>query len=323
MRRLPPLAAIRAFEAAARAENFTAAAAELGMTQAAVSYQVKSLEERLGSPLFVREKGRARLTPLGQRLLPALSGAFDAIEAAFASHREEDESLLTVTTTHTFANTWLAWRLGAFQMEHADLAVRMTTSNELCDLRGGDADVAIRAGSGGWEGLEEHRLFESAFTPMASPECIADAERKLGRRLEPRDIAQQLRISPGDEWWQQWFSDNGVPTDDALMRRAGIRLENQANEGHAAMGGQGFALLTPLLWKGDVAAGRLAVPFPDRVSARGWAYWLVYPRERRMVPKVKRFREWLVAEMQRAVEELDGGWASSGRVPLGALQKAS
>ena len=133
MRRLPPLAAIRAFEAAARAENFTAAAAELGMTQAAVSYQVKSLEERLGSPLFVREKGRARLTPLGQRLLPPLSGAFDAIEAAFASHREEDESLLTITTTHTFANTWLAWRLGVFQMEHPDLAVRMTTSNELCD----------------------------------------------------------------------------------------------------------------------------------------------------------------------------------------------
>ena len=160
MRRLPPLAAIRAFEAAARTENFTAAAAELGMTQAAVSYQVKSLEERLGAPLFVREKGRARLTPLGQRLLPALSAAFDAIEAAFASHREEDESLLTITTTHTFANTWLAWRLGAFQMEHPDLAVRMTTSNELCDLRGGDADVAMRAGSGGWEGMEEHRLFE-------------------------------------------------------------------------------------------------------------------------------------------------------------------
>ena len=87
MRRLPPLAAIRAFEAAARTENFTAAAAELGMTQAAVSYQVKSLEERLGAPLFVREKGRARLTPLGARLVPALSGAFDAIEAAFASHR--------------------------------------------------------------------------------------------------------------------------------------------------------------------------------------------------------------------------------------------
>jgi LysR family glycine cleavage system transcriptional activator len=292
------------------------------MTQAAVSYQVKSLEERLGSPLFVREKGRARLTPLGQRLLPALSSAFDAIEAAFASHREEDESLLTITTTHTFANTWLAWRLGAFQMEHADLAVRMTTSNELCDLRGGDADVAVRAGRGGWEGMDEHRLFESAFTPMASPECLAEVERRLGRKLEPNDMPDQNRISPSDEWWQQWFNDNQVPAGEAVLRRPGIRLENQANEGHAAMAGQGFALLTPLLWKGDMAAGRLCAPFPDRVSERGWAYWLVYPRERRMVPKVKRFREWLSQEMSQALEQFDGGWAAQGRVAEIARQAA-
>jgi len=310
MRRLPPLAAIRAFEAAARTENFTAAAAELGMTQAAVSYQVKSLEERLGAPLFVREKGRARLTPLGSRLLPALSGAFDALEAAFASHREEDESLLTITTTHTFANTWLAWRLGGFQMEHADLAVRMTTSNEMCDLRAGDADIAIRAGNGGWEGMEEFRLFESSFTPMASPECLAAVEGKLDRKLEPQDMPHQNRISPTDDWWQQWFGDNGVSVEETAGRRGGVRLENQSNEGHAAMAGLGFALLTPLLWKGDVAAGRLAVPFPDRVSARGWAYWLVYPRERHMVPKVKRFREWLMPAMQKALDEQDGGWAS-------------
>jgi LysR family glycine cleavage system transcriptional activator len=305
MRRLPPLAAVRAFEAAARTENFTSAAAELGMTQAAVSYQVKSLEERLGAPLFVRERGRVRLTPLGARLLPALTGAFDAIEAAFASHRAEDESLLTVTTTHTFANTWLAWRLGAFQMEHPDLAVRMTTSNELVDLRSGDADVAIRAGSGDWDGLEKHRLFESSFTPMASPECLDAVERRLGRNLEPGDIPNENRIGPGDDWWQQWFSDNGVPADESVLRRAGIRLDNQANEGHAAMAGQGFALLTPLLWKGDVAAGRLVVPFPDRVSTRGWAYWLVYPSERRTVPKVKRFREWIVEEVAKALAELD------------------
>ena len=305
MRRLPPLAAVRAFEAAARTENFTSAAAELGMTQAAVSYQVKSLEERLGAPLFVRERGRVRLTPLGARLLPALTGAFDAIEAAFASHRAEDECLLTVTTTHTFANTWLAWRLGAFQMEHPDLAVRMTTSNELVDLRSGDADVAIRAGSGDWDGLEKHRLFESSFTPMASPECLDVVEQRLGRKLEPGDIPHQNRIGPSDDWWQQWFSDNGVPADEAVLRKAGIRLDNQANEGHAAMAGQGFALLTPLLWKGDVAAGRLVVPFTDRVSTRGWAYWLVYPSERRTVPKVKRFREWIVEEVAKALAELD------------------
>lgn len=303
MRRLPPLAAVRAFEAAARHESFTAAAAELGLTQAAVSYQVKALEERLGAPLFVRERGRARLTPLGQRLLPTLSQAFDAIEAAFASHRQEDESLLTVTTTATFANTWLAWCLGAFQMEHPELAVRLATSNELADLRAGDADVAIRAGPGSWPGLEMHKLFDSQFTPMASPGCIAAEERKLGRKLQPSDMPNAHLINPGDDWWQQWFADNGVAADEQALRRPGVRLDNQANEGHAAMAGQGFALLTPFLWQGDVAAGRLAIPFPGRVSSRSWAYWLVLPPERRMVPKIKRFREWLLAEMEGAKKQ--------------------
>jgi LysR family glycine cleavage system transcriptional activator len=302
MRRLPPLTAIRAFEAAARHENFTAAAAELGMTQAAVSYQVKALEERVGAKLFVRERGRARLTPLGARLLPPLSQAFDAIEAAFATQQADDESLLTVTTTTTFGNTWLAWRLGTFQMDHPDLAVRLITDNAIVDLRAGDADVGIRAGGGDWEGLEKHRLFRTSFTPMASPECIAAVERKLGRPLRPADIADQNLINPGDEWWQQWFGDNEVAADEKVLKRPGVRLDNQANEGHAAMAGQGFALLTPLLWAGDVAAGRLAVPFPERVSTRNWSYWLVFPPERRMVPKIKRFREWLLSQFDEQAD---------------------
>lgn len=296
MRKLPPLTAIRAFEAAGRHENFTAAAAELGMTQAAVSYQVKALEERIGAPLFVRERGRARLTALGSRLLPQLTQAFDSLEAAFAAHRADDESLLTVTTTPTFANTWLAWRLGAFQMRHTDLAVRMTTGNEVLDLRSGDADVGIRAGTGDWEGLEKHLLVHSQFTPMASPRCISEAEVRLDRKLEPRDLAELNLISPEDEWWAQWFADAGLEVE-SIPRRRGVRLDNQANEGHAAMAGQGFALLTPFFWKGDLADGRLVMPFPDIVSTRGWAYWLVFPPERRMVPKIKRFREWLLAEI--------------------------
>jgi LysR family transcriptional regulator, glycine cleavage system transcriptional activator len=300
MRRLPPLAALRAFEAAGRNENFTSAAAELGMTQAAVSYQVRLLEERLSAPLFLREKGRVRLSALGSRLLPALTTAFDTIESAFSSHRQEDESQLTVTTTYTFANTWLAWRVGAFQMEHPDLAVRMTTSNAIVDLRSGEADVAVRAGPGGWEGLDCDRLFDSLFTPVASPEYIGATERALGRRLEPSDLLDLQLISQSDDWWGQWFADNGLPTDQANTLRPGVRLDNQANEGHAAMAGQGFALLTPFLWAGDIAAGRLVVPFPDRLSNRGWAYWLVAPPERRKVPKIKRFREWLVGEMDRA-----------------------
>jgi len=292
------LSAVRAFEAAARTENFTAAAAELGLTQAAVSYQVKALEERMGAALFVRERGRARLTPLGQRLLPTLSQAFDSIEAAFASHKAEDESLLTITTTHTFANTWLAWRLGGFQMEHTDLAVRMITSNETVDLRSGEADVAIRAGLGDWPGLEAHKLMESDFTPMASPECIAKFERDLGRSLEPRDLPNLPLIGPQDEWWTRWFRDAGVPLD-LHHPRGGIRLDSQANEGHAAMAGQGFALLTPFLWRGDVAAKRLVQPF-EMTSTGGYAYWLAYPPERRMVPKVKRFREWLLVAIKQA-----------------------
>jgi LysR family glycine cleavage system transcriptional activator len=294
------MAAVRAFEAAARNENFTAAAAELGMTQAAVSYQVKSLEERLGAPLFVREKGRARLTALGARLLPALSSAFDTIETAFASHREEDESLLTVTTTHTFANTWLAWVLGAFQMEHPDLAVRLSTSNEVIDLRSGDADIAIRAGRGEWDGLEKLKLFDVDFTPMASPACMTEANKQFGRSLQPADLLQLPRISQQDSWWEQWFRDWGVEIDGHPPPRGGLRLDNQANEGHAAMGGQGFALMTPFLWVNDIAEGRLVMPFPDKISLRGWSYWLVFPAERRMAPKIKRFREWLLAEMETA-----------------------
>lgn len=302
MRKLPPLTAIRAFEAAARNENFTAAAAELGMTQAAVSYQVKALEERLGAALFVREKGRARLTPLGARLLPTLSQAFDAMEAAFEAHRADDESLLTISTTSTFANAWLAWCLGRFQMRHADLAVRMTTSNEVVDLRSGDADVAIRGGTGHWEGVEKHLLVHSNFTPMASPDCLSEAESKLGRKVEPQDLLELNLITPEDDWWTQWFADAGIALE-GMPKRRGVRLDNQANEGHAAMAGMGIALLTPFFWANDIAEGRLVMLFPDRISTRGWSYWLVYPPERRMVPKIKRFREWLLAEIPASARQ--------------------
>lgn len=293
MRRIPPLSAVRVFEAAARHENFTSAAAELGMTQAAVSYQVKLLEERLGVPLFRREKKRVLLTEAARRIAPQIGGAFDALESAFASIRAEDEALLTVSTSNTFANTWLAWRLGSFQMGHPDMAVRLLTSDALADFSSDDVDVAIRAGRGPWPELSQDLLLQIDFTPMCSPGFL----RRHGPTFAPADLLRLPLISPHDSWWSFWLHEAGVEAPDQVSR-TGVRLDSQAHEGHAAMAGQGMAMLTPFFWRNDLAEGRLVRPF-DQVSTRGYAYWLVCPEARRGVPKIKRFREWLLAELAR------------------------
>ncbi|MBV8237191.1 MAG: LysR family transcriptional regulator, partial [Sphingomonas sp.] len=221
MRRIPPLAAVRVFEAAARHENFTAAAEELGMTQAAVSYQIRVLEERLGQPLFRRERRRVLLTDAGRRAAHQLTRAFDAIDAAFAGIRAEDEGLLTLSTSNTFANTWLVWRLGAFQMAHPEMAVRLLTSDLLTDFAAEDVDVAIRAGRGGWEGLSEDLLLRIDFTPMCSPEFLA----LRGGRIEPADLLRLPLISPNDPWWSQWLREAGVEVPEGALR-PGVRLDS-------------------------------------------------------------------------------------------------
>ncbi len=292
MRTLPPLAAVRVFEAAARHENFTAAAAELGMTQAAVSYQVKLLEERLGVPLFRREKRRVTLTDAGRRAAAPVSRAFDAIDGAFADLRAEDESLLTVSTSNTFANTWLAWRLGAFQIAHPCTAVRLQTTDTLSDFVSDDVDVAIRAGRGPWPDLAQEKLVAIDFTPMCSPAFLQRHPLAV-----PAALLDVPQISPHDPWWPHWLREAGIDVPPGPPR-VGVRLDSQAHEGHAAMAGQGVAMLTPFFWRNDLAEGRLVRPF-EQVSTRGYAYWLVYPEHRRNVPKIKRFREWLIAELAR------------------------
>ncbi len=298
MRRLPPLAAVRVFEAAARHENFTKAAAELGMTQAAVSYQVRLLEERIGIPLFAREKRRVALTDAGRRLAAAASRAFDTLDAAFAALRLEDEATLTITTSYTFANTWLAWRLGVFQMAHPEAAARMLTDDSLVDFASEEVDVGIRTGMGDWPGLAADLLFRINFTPMCSPDFLA----RHGGAIVPGDLLDLPLIGPDDSWWEVWLREAGVDVPERRPRR-GIRLGFQAHEGHAAMAGQGMAMLTPFFWRNDLAEGRLVRPFAQ-VSTRGWGYWLVYPAHRRNAPKIKRFREWLLAEVKRDLEAL-------------------
>ena len=303
MRRLPPLAAVRVFEAAARHGSFTAAAGELGMTQAAVSYQVKLLEERLGVALFRREKGRAALTEPGRRAAGRLSAAFDGIDAAFAELRQEDAGVLTISATHTFATIWLATRLGGFQLAQPGMAVRLHTSDALTDFARDEVDVAIRAGVGPWPGLSHDRLLPVDFTPMASPAFLA----RHGPLATPADLLGVPQISPHDPWWAHWLREAGVDAPDG-QARPGIRLDSQALEGSAAIAGQGVAMLTPFFWRAELAAGRLVRPMAQ-VSTRGYAYWLVCPEHRRGVTKIKRFREWLLAEVAGDLAH----WARAGR----------
>ncbi len=286
---LPPLPAVRAFEAAARHGSFTKAAEELGMTQAAVSYQIKLLEERVGAPLFLRKPRQVTLTELGQRLAPAFTEAFTLIGEAYAAARSGAEGVLCISTILTFGSSWLARHLGAFQMQHPTLAVRLDTSARLIDFAREDVDVAIRSGSGEWPGLAAHRLFMPDFTPMLSPRLAAS----IGGVKEPADLLRLPILDPQDHWWREWFTAAGLPTDTLAMRTSSS-MGAQAYEASAAMAGHGVAILARALFADEVADGRLVQPF-DLVANDGKAYWLVYPEARRNVPKIRAFRDWLLA----------------------------
>ncbi|MDH6231187.1 LysR family glycine cleavage system transcriptional activator [Mesorhizobium soli] len=286
---LPPLPAVRAFEAAARHGSFTKAAEELGMTQAAVSYQIKVLEERVGAPLFLRKPRQVTLTEVGQRLAPAFTEAFSLIGEAYAQARSGAEGVLCVSTILTFASSWLARNLGAFQVQHPSLAVRVDTSSRLIDFAREDVDVAIRSGSGDWPGLARHFLFKTEFSPMLSPKLAAS----IGGLKEPADLLRLPILDPGDPWWREWFAAVGVPTD-ALAARPRSSMGAQAYEANAAMAGHGVAILTAAMFPNELADGRLIQPF-DLVANDGNSYWLVYPEARRNVPKIRAFRDWLLA----------------------------
>ena len=291
MRSLPPLSAVRVFDAAARHENFTQAAAELGMTQAAVSYQIRLLEERLGLSLFVRARGRVSLTDAGRRIAPLTASAFETLEEAFSGLVADDQGLLSISAAQTLASTWLAPRLGGFQVRHPDLAVRLSTDNRLVDFSTGEFHAAIRVGRGDWPGLRCQFLFRLNFSPI----CTADfaARHRLDR---PEQLVDLPRLSPGDHWWRDWFAAAGVAAEDTPADR-GLLLDNQVMEANAAFAGAGIAMMTPMFWRTELAAGRLVQPFPTLlVSDR--SHWLVFPEGRRNQPKIAAFRDWILAEVE-------------------------
>jgi LysR family glycine cleavage system transcriptional activator len=277
--KLPPLSAIRAFEAAARHGSFTRAADELGMTQAAVSYQVKVLEDRIGNPLFLRQPRRVVLSEAGKRLAPAVTEAFQRLGAAFASF-------------NTFCTNWLVPRLGTFQMAHPNIAVRLDATPRLVDFTQEEVDVGIRGGAGVWPGLKAHFLFPVELAPVCSPEFL----RRVGGVRTAEDMLNLSLLDCDDECWPRWFANAGIPNPPPL-KGPGIHVQTQQMIASAAIAGQGIALITPALFCDDLASGRLVKVLPIVVSDSNMHYWLVYPEDRQNVPKIRAFRDWILAEV--------------------------
>lgn len=294
---LPPLAAIRCFEAAARHGSFTRAAAELGMTQAAMSYQIKILEDRVGRPLFLRGARGVTLTEAGRRLAPTVSDAFTRLRGAFEELGETAEGVLSLSVLNAFAANWLVPRLGAFQLANPRIAVRLDVSSEVVDFAREEIDVGIRTGPGEWPGLLAQRLFPVAYTPMLSPGLLQAA----GPIEHPADLLKLPLIDPFDTWWVDWFVEAGVAAPD-LSRRTEMQLFYQNLAGSAALAGHGVAMLTPAFFAGELASGRLVQPFAF-VRRPGNHYWLVYPEARRRSPKIRAFRDWLLAAIGPDIQD--------------------
>ncbi|WP_430257432.1 LysR substrate-binding domain-containing protein [Neorhizobium sp. IRS_2294] len=282
-----PLNALRVFEAAARHLSFTRAGEELGMTQTAVSYQIKLLEETLGDQLFLRRPRQVTLTAAGERLAPKISEAFGIMDEAVAALSAVSNEMLTIHSTATFAYQWLSRHIGAFQLTHPKIAVRLETSSNLIDFVREQADVAIRWGKGDWQGVVAHRIMRLDFTPMLSPKLAEQA----GALAEPAGLLNLPIISAGDKWWSQWFSAAGVE-NPGLERFPRNEFGTQTMDAQIAMAGQGVAILNPRHFLDDIAAGRLFQPF-ELTCNDGRDYWLAYPESRYNIKKVRAFRTWI------------------------------
>lgn len=283
------MSAVRVFEAAARHQSFTRAAEELGMTQAAVSYQIKILEDRIGAPLFIRLPRQVVLTEKGLQLAPAVTDAFEALRVAFAGVEDTVQTVISLTTTHTFASNWLVPRLGRFRERHPNIAVQVDISVQMTDLTSHGFDIGIRSGRGDWPDLEKHLLFENNVTPVCSPDLLRGVELR-----EPSDLLKLPLMSPGDPWWHDWFELAGVRNAD-LMSRSAYTLGVQQFEGMAAVAGQGAAIVNTSFFREELASGRLVQPF-DLMLPTG-SYWLVYPKARKRYAKIRAFQEWILSEV--------------------------
>ncbi|MEP9361277.1 LysR family transcriptional regulator [Sphingomonas sp. KR3-1] len=280
-----PLNALRAFEASARHLSFTRAAIELCVTQAAISHQVKGLEERLGAQLFRRLPRGLALTDEGLALLPALGDSFDRIaELVEGIASGSAAQLLSVAAVGTFATGWLLPRLPAFHAAHPRIDLRLFTNNNRVDLAGEGLDYAIRFGAGAWHGTEAVPLIETPLTPLCTPAFAA-------RLSTPADLLALplLRSYRADEW-PRWLAQAGI----APPTLRGPVFDSSLAMAEAAILGLGVALAPPAMLARHLDEGRLVRPFDLEVSTG--RYWLTWLQSRVPGPAMLAFREWIVAQ---------------------------
>lgn len=294
-RRLLPLNSLRAFEASARHSSFSKAAEELCVTHSAVSQQIKQLEELLGITLFYRTNRGVQLAEAGQTLLPILGEFFDRIsETLDGLVKAPDGNSITVTTTPSFATKWLVPRLGRWRKDHDGLSIHLRPTLEFLDLAKGEADVGVRCGIPPWKGLQADFILPIHMTPVCSPSILGDLDRFPAARtvLDFTLIHADITGHALGEEWKTWLAAAGI-SDAIKLDGPSFHDPNLALQ--AAVDGLGFAMGYLELAEHDIATGRLVSPF-DLTVRHSFSYYLTYPAAQAQAPKVKVFRDWIMAE---------------------------
>ncbi len=301
--RLPPIAALRALESAARHLSFNKAADELNVTPSAISHQVRHLEDLWGLKLFHRRPHRVALTRNGEAMVPIVRDFFNRMTATLDTIRAETtRDPLRVSLLQSFAVKWLVPRLGGFHEKFPDIDVWIFTSDKLVDLASEEIDIAIRLGHGDYPGLRSTLLLREDVFPVCSPRFL----ELSGIPSAPKDLLDYpllLRVGdPAHPTWKDWLAKAGVQRVEVTK---GSRFPDTNMTLQAAMDGQGIALARSAHVSEDLAAGRLVKLFSDVRCPSTVAYYLVCPEDNENIPKIAKFRKWLLREAALAQAEQD------------------
>ncbi|MDH3375753.1 MAG: transcriptional regulator GcvA [Gammaproteobacteria bacterium] len=299
--KLPPLNALRAFETTARHQSVTKAAAELHVTPAAVSHQIKSLESQLQVALFRRRHRRLELTDAGRACLPGLSDGFVRLaNAVTLVRRHQTHRRLTVSVAPSFGSKWLVPRLDRFYTSNPTINVRIDASTRLADFHADDVEIGIRYGGGDYSGLHIDRLLDEKVFPVCSPSLL-----EFGPALNTPDdlrhhtLLHEDGLAQHSSWpdWNTWLRSAGLADIDT-NHGATFTLASMAVQ--AAIEGHGVCLADRALVADDLAAGRLVQPFKLSFPTE-FAYYLVCLPERLNEVAVAQFRRWILAETGAAI----------------------